>query len=374
MAIYLLTLLFILLLAGVVHPNRNNKRKKKFIVISFALLILVSGLRKYTVGIDLEFYYYNSFIQYLEGWSWNDYSHSVYEVGYFLLNIAIGTVTHNPQMFIAITSFIIFGLMGRFIYKYSENTTLSVFLFITLQFWFMFLNIIRQGLAVAIVLIASEFLINKKLGKIRYIFFCLIILLAAQFHNSALVALILLPIYFLKFQKKEVLWSIIAVVSAVILYERIFTILAGFINHRDYVGAYLLKGEADSGLSTYVSITIYALVFLGGILKLVTRRTNEAQTIITRQNYSDDFLMFTALLVLITKVLSLKVTIIGRVSYFFMPYMWLLIPRIINRISFRNRKYINFAVYVVCLIMFVVMGYFRGGVLYGTVPYLFFWQ
>ncbi len=379
MAVYIITFILIMILAGLIHPERGGRRRKRFIISSFGILILISSLRKYTVGTDLRLYYYNSFRQFLN-WDWKDYNVNIYETGYYFYNILIGKLTSDPQIFIAITSIFTFLIFAWFIYKNSQDIYMSVFLFIALHFWFMYMNIIRQTIAVCIVLIASEILKSKKIRKMKYFIFIVMIILASTFHNSALIMLVLFPLSFIQFERKEILTSIFLVLIAIFTYSKIFVLLSGFINHRNYVDVYLAQGEADISVIGYFSALMYTAIFILGSINLVIKRNKKIASnryiLIDNDNgYTDDYLMYMLLIIMITRILSIKLTIIGRISYYFYPFIWIALPRIMSRISSINsRQILRSCIYFCGILLFLVIGYLRGAMLYGTIPYEFFWD
>lgn len=377
MTIYILILLLICVYSTTQHKYSNTGRKR-IVCASFTMIILFSSLRKWTVGIDLRQYYYKSFIQFLN-WEWNDVGKNPYESGYYYLNIFIGKLFGNPQMFIVVTSLMVFLVIGWFIYRNSDNVLMSIFLFIAYLYWFMFLNIIRQAIAVGIILIASEILKSSKLGIKRIPFFVLLVFLASTFHNSAILMLCLLPIYYLKFKRKEILVAILVIVIALLTYDRFFSFAAGLMNHRDYVGAYLDKGELDAGTLTIIMIVLYASVFALGAYRLVWKKrgtksgTNALDVI--QEPYSNDFLMYMALVVLVTRILATRLSIVGRISYYFYPYLLILLPRIERNIQLENNRTVfKVVVYGISLLIFLMVGYTKASEFYGTVPYEFFWQ
>ena len=383
MTIYIISLFLVFCFYTAIKPRAYSfSRNRRFIIISFMLIILVSALRKYTVGIDLNKYYYNSFIRYLS-WDWADVVNNTYESGFYYFMLIIGKVFHEPQAFIALSSIITFGIIGWFILKNSEDVYLSVFIFITLCSWFMFMNIIRQTFAICFVLIACEVLKTKK-GKSGIVCFVALVVLASLFHNSALAMLMLLPLFYMKFRKREVFISLIALVVVSFVYDKLFIWVASFMNHRDYVSVYLKQGLSDSGMLSTIMLVIYALIFGLATYVLVWKRNRQTADdshvascyqMGIQDRFSDDFLMYCMLAIVATRLLSANLTIIGRLSYYFYPFLWILIPRVLSNVKNpSNKRIIKFLVYVVGIVLFLMIGFTRADVLYGTVPYEFYWQ
>lgn len=83
----------------------------------------------------------------------------------------------SAQTFILVTSVISVGIPLWFIYKYSNNTLMSVFLFFTMGYFNFTMAAIKQCCAIAFGLIAVDRLIRKKIVP-----FIVWILVAAMFH------------------------------------------------------------------------------------------------------------------------------------------------------------------------------------------------
>ena len=61
MYIYIVILIAICFLGIVIKPDKNKKRKKLYIFIVFGMLTIIAALRKYTIGIDLQYIYKPAF-------------------------------------------------------------------------------------------------------------------------------------------------------------------------------------------------------------------------------------------------------------------------------------------------------------------------
>lgn len=377
MTIYFISLAFILFLAPFVHKNSSQKSANTYVIISFAAIILISALRKYTIGTDLRLYYYNSYLVY-QNWDFADYINNSYETGYYCLNVLIGKLNADPQWFIAITSVIIFGVYAWFIMKNSENVVMSIFLFITMNYWFMSLNILRQAIAIGICLIGIQVLNNKKLGKKRIIWFILLIFIASTFHNSAVIMLLIIPIHYFKFKKTTIVIIVFFEVMAMLLYEALFKLAASIIDHRDYVRFYLDNAVGDSGGLVAMNIAIYTLIFIFSLIILVyvnPQKESDESSDSKKGIYSDDFLLYMMALFLLTRILATHITIFGRASYYFYPYLLILMPRIESRITNKTTRIIyKFVLYFGNIILFVVTSALFAQALYGVTPYYFFWQ
>lgn len=379
MIIYLIVLFAIMLYGVSSNHNLTDKRKKKYIMFAFGCLILVSMLRDYTVGRDLQSHYYDSFLRVIN-MDWDNLYLLGYENGYLTFYKIISLFTSNPQWMIAIHSLIVIGITGWFIYRNSEDVVMSTFLFVTTNTWFMYMTMMRQAMAVCVVLIALEILKMKKWKAKRYILFIGIVILAMQFHSTAIIALFM-PIFdFIPFKKKQVIISSFAMLASFLLYNQLYRLMSLFsIGKRDYTDFYSSSGEAINIISLYF-VFIYILIFIIGVWYLVYHgrvsiETKNKSTIADKNGYSNNFILYMVLALVICRITGLRISIMSRMTYYFVPFMFILLPRALNQIHLSsNKKIIYNGIYLIMTLAFIWLGYKSAAALYGTVPYQFFWE
>ena len=377
MTIYLVILLGLMLYGGCRNYNVTNKRKRIYIYIAFSCLTLVAMLRSYNVGRDLQGHYYNTFLA-VVNIDWNNLFTLGYENGYLIFYKLISLFTDNGQWMIAIHALFVIGVTGYFIYRNSENVVMSTFLFIATNTWFMYMTMMRQAMAVCFVLIALEIWKRKDWRIKRYVLYVVIVILAIQFHSSALIAFFL-PIFdYLPFKRKHIIVSIIVMIVAFILCEQLFELTSLLqIGKRDYTEFYSSSGEAINMISLYF-VVIYILIFAIGILSLVYyNKFGQSRGIVRtdEKGFSNSFLLYMVLILIVCRVTGLKISIMSRISYYFIPFVYILLPRSIN--SFRNvnnKKIVKFVMYFFMMVAFIWMAYTSAASMYGTIPYQFFWE
>lgn len=377
MTIYLIALFGLMLYGGCANHNLTDRRKKRYILIAFTCLTVIAMLRSYNVGRDLQDHYYKTFMR-VVNIDWQNLFDLGYENGYLVFYKIISMFTDNGQWMIAIHSLFVIGITGWFIYRNSDNVVISTFLFITTNTWFMYMTMMRQSMAVCIVLIGLEVWKNKKLGPKRYIIYYLIVILALQFHSSAVIAVFIPFFDFLQFKRKHIFFSIIAMLGAFVLYNQIFSALSILsVGKRDYTEFYSSSGAAINIISVYF-VLLYVTFFLIGAFSLAYygKRERYGVEIESENNkYSDNFLLYMALSLAVCRIVGLKINIVARMTYYFMPFIYVLIPRAISRMRvYGNRKVIKWGLYVVMTMAFIWLGYKSASSLYGTVPYTFFWD
>lgn len=169
-------------MSGAKKLEENNSQKIR-IIAAITMLILIAGLRK-GIGTD-----YSGYAIHYNALSIGAESGSNFEIGYNVLNYILSFIGFSDQwLFFLLSAFLVLSI-AWISYKNSVNIDMSIYLFVALYFYFASFNIIRQFIAIPIILLAFEYLCQKDFVKY---FACVI--LASLFHYSAL---IMLPVYFL---------------------------------------------------------------------------------------------------------------------------------------------------------------------------------
>lgn len=208
-----------------------------YLVLAAIPLIAVSGLR-WKTGIDHQNYYW-VFTNILYGLNTH------VEIGFKLLCKLILVFTEDMVVMFFVCALITVTFTFLAIKRYSSNVLISIFLYISMGYFYYSMNSIRHYMALSIFLFAFGYLKKRKL--IHYV---LCILVAACFHKIALIAL---PLYFVLNIKYKWYW---------------YVILSGFlgavfITHRqilDFIYRFVFKfysaiEEQSVGVS-YVNIAI----------------------------------------------------------------------------------------------------------------------
>lgn len=379
MTIYVVVLITAFLMSFAICPNLSSRRKKIYVIIMFLLIIIFSSLRKYTVGIDLESHYYYSFIKMTEMTLSEAINTIQYDEGYIFFYKIIQIITNNPQWMIAIHSIIVFSIIGRFIYKNSENVLMSTVLIISFNYWFLYMNIMRQALAIVIALYAIE-IFNSNIKKgVRYFIYITLTIYSLMIHPSAIVAIVYLILKNVQFKKNTLLLIIVVTLISFGLYSQIFKMASSFISSSsvtDYTSRYEDDITGLNVMSLYrLSIPLASFV-IAYITIIYNKNKNKKSNQLNDKEYlSDDYLIYMVYVLVLFNILRIKMNIFGRIAEYFAPFSWILLPRAINRIKEKNmRMLLKFLVYIFLVSTFIWIGNTSAEKLYGTVPYEFFWN
>lgn len=318
--------------------RKNNK--KKYLVLSFIIPVLVGGLR-YMVGTDypayIEAYVYNTSMSTgtdLITWVSN-YFGGGYELVFFLMNLL--TVL-----------FVYMGIRDMDKNKGSMALFCYYFLFFTSSF-----NIVRQGLALAIIFFAYRYLREKSIYK-----WAACIILASLFHITALIAF---PFYIIcnnKSYKLKVL-SLFAVFISAIYYQDIINIVSQYLPTLSHYSMYAVDYLEEANNRMFF-IDAVVLAYAAICRKKINSKT-----------YDIDFLLFFAGTLL--EVTGFINPFVKRIADYFLVTKIRLLPEISNMERSVHNKRVNAAlIYVSVLVIFIVSVYILG--MSGVIPYHFIWE
>ena len=201
-----LYIIFFLIVISINYiAEKNGYRRQPILAFSFLLMAFFVGLSDMLGGYDR--YIYGDLFDNIaditnEKGKYEDaYLFALYptEIGYGFYNILLSHLTSNRYIFILLITITIYILFFFVFKKYCVNYSFALMLFMGLMFFFTF-TYLRQMVAVGLGWLSFQYIYKRKLLK-----FLACVLIAATFHNSAI---ILLPLYFIpikRFDKKKVM-------------------------------------------------------------------------------------------------------------------------------------------------------------------------
>lgn len=250
----------------------------------------------------------------------------------------------SPQMLFVLFGLPTFALLIFTLKKYSKDYALSVTILICF-FFFTSLSIIRQALALAICFYGYRFIVKRSL--IKYI---LCILIAALFHPSAGVAIIIYWLPFLKF-RLVVLLSIISIVAKPLFFYML-NILGVYTSYLD--------GKMDIEGGKYTQLIYFLLFIICFVLGSKNIDKNKCN-------------LFNVLLLSFVFVSFLGAHLGGRIAFYFNIYYCLLIPKVVKGLDGQLREQVKLLSYFLCISYFLLYLFvpFIKGVPSYYIPYKF---
>lgn len=384
MIIYFVLAGFIPLYGFLTHANRNNFRKKQFVFVVFGIMTLISALRASTIGIDLDLHYAKNY-ELISSVNWSDIpifaTLKQYELGYCYFTKLLTYISTDVQFYIIFTSVVIYGVHGYFFYKKSEDVILSSSLFMFFCLFYMYMNIVRQAIAVSILLLAYLIFSESKKKVHNYVVFVLLVILASGFHSSAILCLVYLLFDKLKFTKIHMLLGIVVTALIYVGYSSVYKFVLSILGGNDKYSSYLDSEEYGVGYMNLQSI-YYVIITLGAFLLgyyILVWKDKTSHKLFAKQEYkvksNESFMLYMSFIAFACRLLIFKMSIITRFTFYFIPFVLILYPYAISKFKRRsNRIILNLTVYGVCLIYFVWVTLSNADTLYGVVPYEFFWK
>lgn len=352
--IFLLSNILIGTLLVYIPFGKDKHRINIYLLITFIGLTLLGGLRGASVGTDT--YDYIRIFNNIKNYNRLTKLFTLdIELGYVFLNKLIAVIGGNSQTILFVTSGIIsFGFL-YFIKNHSKNIVLSVFLLLTLYYYYASFNAIRQYIAISILINSYRYIKEKD-----FIGFIFIIILASLFHMSSL---FFIPLYIIGLIKWDYLRVLILIGIFILVYFNLELIIDFgvklFPKYQKYLGTDFFKGHTGI-MYPIVNTTIFAfvtVVYFGkkGYLNM----------------HLNILYVINILIVLIT-LFSSKIYFATRLSWYLTPFHLIIIPNFLNQITEKRFNQI-------ALILIIAMGigyhtYCLSANLHRIMPYIPFWE
>lgn len=347
MEIYTLNLILIIIMfiySKFKKSITGNSNIKYGYWIIFLSLFLISGFRVVGTGTDTTLYklYFETIDLYNYNTTWLDF-----EIGYYLLNEFVRLITDDYQYIFILAAFVTQYLINKTLKDYSLSYSLSIFLYITLFFYYHSFNILRQYIAISLVFFSIKYIINKDLWK----FLC-IVLIASLFHRTAL---IMLPFYWIsRWNISNLMYIILTLIAIIfsIATDKIVHLISLVIPKFTFYVNYSQEGASVNSIILIISIVIiFSLIYRK---RLILK--DKSTTIYINLVY---FALFFNILVKGNFVFS-------RIGEYFYIFILLLIPVCIKILN----KYIRVILYLLIIpIMFLYHNYLMSSNNSGVVPY-----
>ncbi len=289
----------ILLILGILLYRSGQTKPKTLLYLLFSLFLLagVSGVR-YEVGDD--YYNYMHMFDTVQDLPVTECFSYQKEPGFFLLIKLVALFTNHFQWFYGFIAVLTTFLILLFVYRESRLPFLSVYLYITMLFYYWSLSLIRQLLAASVCTLAIRYIRLR-----RFLPYFLLVAVAASIHNSALIMLPLYLIAQIPFHYKSFL-----VVFAILL--------AGYIaapSILTFITRYIYQGYSPDSLYGQSSALIYG-IFPSLVFAVVWCFKGRLLRQSPDNNVTINFMMYAALFSLFIA----RVYIVERLAvYFFLP-------------------------------------------------------
>ncbi len=166
--------------------DKKTKKIQSIDIIMIAILIIISGIRC-NVGSDYYTYYtaYNNWLVNVD--NIQDVIQSNSQFGLYVLGFMLKSMTDFPYALFWLVACIIYPCMIIYMRKTTEKPSVAFMCFMLLGFFAISNNILKQSMAMLIMIYAYESFIKNK--KIKFV---IATLLASTFHTTAIIVAILM--------------------------------------------------------------------------------------------------------------------------------------------------------------------------------------
>lgn len=327
---------------------------KTFIFFFFFFLIL--SCRDFSIGADIEYSYQYIFNR-IANLKWNElYALNIdIELGYKILNKIINEFGDYRLLLISISGFSNY-LFFRLYYKNDEFQFTRIILFCSIGIFPFLFTGLRQVIALSLGIIAFKYV-----RKRHIIPFLLVVLIAFSFHKSASILLLLYPIYHFKFRKKYIYYIIPLIIIVFFLKNNLFLFMLQFLGQK-YINDYseITATGAFNMLFLYLFFLLFCLII-----------PDEAKI-----NHEVKGLRNILIFIVILQIFASINTVAMRMNYYFIIFIPLLIPEIIDISKKKYTKLVKVLIRFICFFLtfyFFYQGYFGTDMLQ-IFPYVPFWR
>lgn len=331
--------------------NKSKRNSNLFLFIIGFGLIFISGFRTIDIGVDtLQFC--TNYVKIAGCGSVNEaLAVTRYESGFVLFCYLLTRVSSNYQLLLFFSSFIITISILDFIKNNSQDIALSVYFYITMSFFGMYMNIMRQALAIAIFL----WIYDKYYKDGKFIKYSIGVLIASSFHSTALVLLMLPLISKINFKPKMILLMSVGSILLFAFERQIITKIAFFTGYYGYLtkANYFEANYFGALILFLVNLLLFSFCFI---------QRNQL-------NNREENLLKVSFVSLLLTLCTVQISIVGRIAEFFNIFNILLIPNVLcvsNNI--KNKGIFKLGIIVFLFIFWIVIAIYRPE-WYGVVPY-----
>lgn len=346
MAVYLVGYAGIGITALITGQVASKTNKKTFLITAFCIMVLIAGFRSQNVGADTPSYL--AIFDFLQNNSIGEAKavFTTIETGYLVFVKCLTFFTNSKQVFLIVQAIVIYFSIGRFILRYSDDAYIATLFFYALSFTTT-MNIMRQWIALSILLFTFEFLDKKKYFNV----ICLL-MLAITFHKSAIVFGAVIVAYTLKEKKRfSICCAIAGIAMCLVLNSSAFDNILVAVGYSRIVNSRWMEGAQSNGTMAYIYFLICALDLI--VIALTKKRevANGKAFPVTQYRFCQKkFYLLMSILGAYTNYLARINAAMSRFGLYFLVFMFFVfsdaIERICRLVGMRWRILFNYIVYV----------------------------
>lgn len=316
-----------------------NKAQKYALLLGSLQIILIVGLRDVTIGVDTRTY--EEIFRLSNNLDWWEIFSFYIEPGFVLINKIVEAIFHSFNWVLLICAIISVVGISEFIKEVSLDFQFSLFLFVTIGYMSSMMNVMRQYVALTIVLFA--FLHYRNTQKI--IKPCILLIIAATIHASAIVNILVLLVYHFAFSNRK---PVSKLIKTLIIGGAIVAVPFGSRIISWVFNTYFADISTNAGFHTsFVSMSLLVKVVCSVLYYFNCKA----------EIYDDDeiktlrFLNYLNLISCYLSIMAGFVSILSRFNIYYSIITIVFIPNIF--IKMKNYRIFRFAMGSVFLLMYI---------------------
>lgn len=332
---------------GLVSEDEAVRKKatRWYLFLVGTVLFLFMGLRSRYLGSTDTRGYYGMMEDALRAARWDQFfDPDGVETGFQRFLYALSRVFSEPQMVIVVSSAIYVATLLVFVRRNSRDMPFAITMYITLGLMTFDMQGMRQAIAMSICMIAYE--VAKKKGIRPLIVFVLLVLLAMQFHRTAVVFFVVYFLMRLPYHALNILLILAGSGVFLMLSDRIVA-LGNALFDREYNQA------VESG--GYVATLICFLIIFAALL---------AHKGLTKDKRESGLLYITVLGAACYVMRYAGTSMVERISFYFTFAQLALLPNTLSYLKGKERTAAKVIVYTLMIALFLYR--LRGS---GFLPY-----
>lgn len=349
-----------------------QKDKRAYMAVMTVVLTAISACRTEKVGADtLQFC--QAFRELNAGGIVDQAGRSL-EPGFQLLCHVLGSISSDAQILIVATSFFCVPVLMYSIYKNSSDVSLSVYLFISFNFFSYEMNAMRQVLAICIILLGVELFLKKR----RRVLFAGTVLIAALFHSSAVIMLVLLVLDCFP-AKSSFCWVSVALgVLGYLLCPAIFSVAVSVLGYSLYVGTGFTQSNYFGAvfqmlIPLCIVFVVTALLASSesrkGGLSFSKASANRCLFLKEGRSLFDMAPLYnSACITFVASVMAIRISLFSRFQNYFQFFALVLIPDALHLAEPKFASLMKWAIILISLLYWLIIAIYRPE-WFSVVPY-----
>lgn len=309
--------------------------KRTYLFIVFCAMTILGGWRSIDMCYDIREYtnFFNLFAR-IPLKTPVEYEYYM-EYGFYLFCKLISLCGGTSRTMLIVSSGIVAFCICRFIYRHADNVLFSVFLVLSFPYFYTSFDILRNYMAISILLIAYDYLEKQK-----FVWFVVWVVIAAQFHTIAYVFLFLYPVAKIKWNVINTCFVLGIGMLSTIYVKAIATAISGTIGmYEGYISGVnsWWIGQYNGGIKT---AAMYVVIFGICVLAYINRKNRKDV---------DKYFAF-VLIVTIFSIMYTNSNIMIRLIVMMLPLYAIAIPKLLNKndcISPNNQVLYTFGIVLV---------------------------